>query len=36
MDENELVISIGSIQIEYMSQRGQNSQVSKVTDIWYY
>ena len=33
MDENKPVISIGSIQIEYASQGGQNGQVSKVTDI---
>ena len=33
MDENELVISIGSIQIEYVFQEEQNGQVSKATDI---
>ena len=32
MDEDEPVNSIGSIKVEYMSQRGQKNQVSKVTD----
>ena len=32
MDENEPVSSIGSIKLEYASQRGQKDQISKATD----
>ena len=32
MDENESVTSVGSIQIEYVTQEGQNGLVSKVAD----
>jgi len=32
MEENEPVISVGSIQVEYTSQKGRNGQVSKVAD----
>ena len=32
IDEDEPVTSVGSIQIEYATQEGQNGQVSKVSD----
>jgi len=32
MDEDELIGSIGNIEVEYTSQRGQKDQVSKATD----
>ena len=32
MNENKPITSIGSIQIKYMTQEGQNSQVSKAAD----
>ena len=32
MDKDEPVGSIGSVKVEYASQRGQKDQVSKATD----
>jgi len=33
MNKNELVSSIGSIKLEYVSQKRQKNQISKVTNI---